>query len=796
MRNYFHRSISAVSLFIITHSYCHAQLAWCANENGRVYFETKTDVAYGAGNNLIYKRGITGWISFDNATFGDPAPGVAKTGFYIPTTSNSVRLYYDANFTGTSDPILLGDVPDLREPWSKKLSSVSIPDGYKMIAYESINFQGASIEITGNWTTNAENSNWNDRIASYKIVKINANQRPSLVRIYEHANFEGEYFDTEKAEMTSLGERWNKQLSSVKIDEGFKMIAYEGTNFQGASITITGAWTLTPENMQWNDRISSYRIEKLSLKPTSIGPRVRIYQNANFSEPYMELAMSNLATLDTQWDKKISAVSVPEGYKMIAFERPNFRGASIEITGDLGLYYDWNDRISSFKILTVPKPVVVNTVDNSNNSNNSQNNNSTNNQNNNSSNNNSNNTQNNNNTADNNTLPPNVYVRVFENPDFTGASKDFGFADAILGLGDLDNKVSSIKVKDGYKLVVYDRNDLDGDYLQLAGAWTGTTTSEWNDRISSFRVMDKNKVFRPADFVKPLSFASKYVSMTTLYHRKDFGTMVYSVEDSSFKLNNGFSHTIKMERIAENKYRILVFINGKYWALGSSTNGFVKVQQPAHNNYQYWQLELLDNASYKVRNLGLLESNSKWQYLYCQPNTNKLFIDRWIQDSTYNAEWNFSTETFKMRELPDPFDGQTLSLVSANSNESMGFVSTLIGGDVGGPTVIAPAPANKKPTAVFTKTINGDYFIKLTNTYSSYSYYADDRGQTASVLEKIDPIRPNAKFTWKITPTGNGTYTIINTSNNQAMELIKTGREGRVRLNPLSNSLSQQWYLR
>jgi hypothetical protein len=803
MRNYFHRSISVISLFIFTHSFCQAQLKWCANENGRVYFEAKTDVAYGAGNNLVYKNGITGWISFDNATFGDPAPGVTKNGFYIATNSNAVWLYYDPNFTGASDPIILGDVPDLRDAWSKKISSVTVPDGYKMIAYETVNFQGASIEIIGKWTSNNETMQWNDRIASYRITKVSANQRPPLVRIYEHANFEGSYFDTELTEMSTLGDKWNKQISSIKIDEGFKMIAYEGTNFQGASIEITGDWTLAPENMQWNDRISSYRIEKLPLKPTSTGPRIRIYQDSNFDGPYQDFAIGDLATLGTQWDKQISSISVPEGYKMYAFERPNFRGPSIEIIGNQTLY-DWNNRISSFKIVVAPKPVVVNTDNNSNNNsnnnNNNQNNTSNNNPNNNSNNTNQNNNptnnQNNNNSSDNTKLPPDVYVRVFENPDFTGASKDFKSADAILGLGDLDNKVSAMLVKDGYKVVVYDRNNLEGDYQQFAIVWTGLTTAAWDNRISSFLIMDKNKVFRPADFAKPLNFANKKTSMTTIYHRKNFGTMVYSIEDSSFKLANGFSHQLKMESVGANRYRILIPVNGKYWALGSSANGFPKIQELANSSYQYWQFELLDNASYKIRNIGLFENNSRWQFLYCAPTTNKLFIDRWIQDSTSNAEWNFSAESSNQGDLPDPFDKKTLSLIAVSTNQAMGFLATLVGGDVGGPTIIAPAPNNKDPKASFIKTINGDYFIKLTSTYSTSSYYINDRGQPASALEKMDPIHPNPKFTWKISSTGNGTYTIINTTTNKAMELTRYGTTSRVNMNAPSNSLSQQWYLR
>jgi len=40
------------------------------------------DVAYGANGKFTYKTHVSGAIRFDNKTFGDPAPGVDKVGYY------------------------------------------------------------------------------------------------------------------------------------------------------------------------------------------------------------------------------------------------------------------------------------------------------------------------------------------------------------------------------------------------------------------------------------------------------------------------------------------------------------------------------------------------------------------------------------------------------------------------------------------------------------------------------------------------------------------------------------------
>jgi hypothetical protein len=53
-------------------------------ENGSQTFTTPVDVAYGANGSYSYIRGVSGTVNFNNDTFGDPAVNVAKTGYYLP----------------------------------------------------------------------------------------------------------------------------------------------------------------------------------------------------------------------------------------------------------------------------------------------------------------------------------------------------------------------------------------------------------------------------------------------------------------------------------------------------------------------------------------------------------------------------------------------------------------------------------------------------------------------------------------------------------------------------------------
>ena len=59
-----------------------AGYTWCAAENGSCAFSQAVDVAYGASGAFAYKTGVSGAITFNNATFGDPISGVVKAGYY------------------------------------------------------------------------------------------------------------------------------------------------------------------------------------------------------------------------------------------------------------------------------------------------------------------------------------------------------------------------------------------------------------------------------------------------------------------------------------------------------------------------------------------------------------------------------------------------------------------------------------------------------------------------------------------------------------------------------------------
>ena len=65
-----------------------------ANEGQSYTFNQLVDVAYGANNRYYFRNGVTGAITYNNATFGDPDIGTVKGGYYRPSPPFELKLLH------------------------------------------------------------------------------------------------------------------------------------------------------------------------------------------------------------------------------------------------------------------------------------------------------------------------------------------------------------------------------------------------------------------------------------------------------------------------------------------------------------------------------------------------------------------------------------------------------------------------------------------------------------------------------------------------------------------------------
>ncbi|WP_340642378.1 PAN domain-containing protein [Photobacterium damselae] len=87
--------------------------------------------------------------------------------YVSPRTANQVILYTDANYQGSSITTI-GSMPWIDDDFDDQLSSIKIPNGWKVTLYEDANYKGRSITLTNNddWL-----NDFNDLTSSIHIQK-------------------------------------------------------------------------------------------------------------------------------------------------------------------------------------------------------------------------------------------------------------------------------------------------------------------------------------------------------------------------------------------------------------------------------------------------------------------------------------------------------------------------------------------------------------------------------------------------------------------------------------------------
>jgi predicted alpha-1,6-mannanase (GH76 family) len=170
--------------------------------------------------------------------------------------------------------------------------------------------------------------------------------------------------------------------------------------------------------------------------------KVHVYQNINYGGFYSQLTPGTytLAQLQASGvvDNDITSLTVPPGYAVTVYENDNFTGASKKFTTNTAWLADWNDRISSLKIIDLNSSV----------------------------------------------------VKAYQDVNFGGYVAGLDIGDYTLAQLQsqriLDNDITSFKMAEGFKVTVYDADNFTGASADFTAS-TGWI-ADWNDRITSLRV--------------------------------------------------------------------------------------------------------------------------------------------------------------------------------------------------------------------------------------------------------------------------------------------------------------------
>jgi hypothetical protein len=201
---------------------------------------------------------------------------------WVPDCRLDVVLFQDVRFGGRG-VIVRGSMQELGvESFNDQTSSLCIPSGYSLTAFEdnyhrgkTITWHGPAIVIDLTKELAAQGLSWNDRVSSLKLTNaINKaevyeaqNECQKRALIFSDWHFMGPSLilttsvsDLRQGPMTK-DQPFNDVVTSLCVPPGKTLKLFEHINFEGQSISVTGpAFIQTLNDRGWNDRASSVQI--------------------------------------------------------------------------------------------------------------------------------------------------------------------------------------------------------------------------------------------------------------------------------------------------------------------------------------------------------------------------------------------------------------------------------------------------------------------------------------------------------------------------------------------------------
>ena len=353
-------------------------------------------------------------------------------------------VYENGDFDGIYRAFKLGEVA-LMETWEDRISSIRVSEGYQVKIYEHAQFKGKWVILSSD-QANLKKINFNDIISSFKVEKYNKDSHAGYA--YDNGDYGGNMFPLTLGSYNNLNEQsWlNDKISSITIAKGYQIKVYEHRDFRGKSSLIKESQA-NLKTLGWNDKISSLKVERnlsyvdissLSDSPDGI---ITIYKDSNFKGDHTGFDLKEVSSLN-KWNDEISSLKISTGYQVTVYEHGDFKGRNATITqGKANLVpLMWNDKISSLKVEKY------------------------------------------NSDAD--------AVTAYADGDYSGSvlPLKIGKYRDLNKESWLNNKISSFKVSEGYKVTIYDKSNFDGNQAIIIDNTPSLRQINFNDKISSLVV--------------------------------------------------------------------------------------------------------------------------------------------------------------------------------------------------------------------------------------------------------------------------------------------------------------------
>ncbi len=278
-------------------------------------------------------------------------------------------------------------------------------------------------------------------------------------------------------------------LTLAQKQRYLRMINYTGdfawaNSMNKSSFLISPDWSaLTNGSIDLSTQVSGIHL----FESIASLNKVHVYQDINYAGFYSQLPVGTytLAQLQVRGvlDNDITSLTIPIGYAVTVYENDNFGGASTTFSANTSWLADWNDRISSLKIVDTRTYI----------------------------------------------------VNAYQDINYGGYAGGLDIGNYTLAQlqsrGILDNDITSFKITPGYKVTVYDGDNFTGASKDFTSDinWL----ADWNDKISSLKIT-----------TGPAIGNGKGLT-ANYFNGMNFETPVYNRIDTSinFNWNNGSPNT-------------------------------------------------------------------------------------------------------------------------------------------------------------------------------------------------------------------------------------------------------------
>jgi hypothetical protein len=260
-----------------------------------------------------------------------------------------------------------------------KISSLCVPAGWILEAWEHVDFRGEYLQISGPVEISdlkresPDGDDWGDKFSSIRVIPPGTVQLPSSCAmaptLFEHDNFRGLQFalsgDARDLHQHGFGDR----ASSICVPDGWEVRLHRDSGFSGEELTLRGPTSIAdlkrdrPQDEDWGDTISAARVTRQTGQPPFACVEPALFEHDRYRGERYDIKRDYGDLHGFRRGDKASSACVPAGWELTVFEHTDYGGRRLTLRGNILVEdlqrsapdgWNWGDKISSVRVTQRP----------------------------------------------------------------------------------------------------------------------------------------------------------------------------------------------------------------------------------------------------------------------------------------------------------------------------------------------------------------------------------------------------------------------------------------------------------